>query len=439
MRYDRRQVLRAAGICMALPLFETFGAQELIKRKKRAVFIFAPNGVWIPDWKSQGAQQGFNLPPSLTGLNSFKNDISTLSNLGHEKARANGDGPGDHARSSGTFLTATQIKKTAAKDISAGISFDQILANQLARETSFKSLEYSMEAGGSAGECDSGYSCAYVNNISWANAHLPLPRESRPREAFERLFGDPEAHLNALHRAQVKMRQGSVLDLVLSESGDLMRRLSKSDNSKMQEYQDSVRALEKRLTDNEKSELNQEIDVPDFSSGKPMDYRRKVRLFYDVMTLAMQTDKTRVCSLMLGRGGSNIRHASLGVKEGHHSLSHHKNDAEKIAQIKLIDRFHIDQFAYFLERLREVKEGGFSLLDNSMLLFGSCIHDGNRHNHHDLPLILAGHGAGALRGGQHLTHQKETPLANLFLGMSEAMGQPLARMGDSNGKIDLHP
>ncbi|WDE97981.1 DUF1552 domain-containing protein [Lentisphaera profundi] len=436
--FSRRQLIKAGGVAMSFPYLESVASAKAIESKKRAVFIFAPNGVWDPDWKVQETGADFQLPRSLESLADHKGQLNFFSNLGHEKARANGDGAGDHARSSGTFLTAQQIRKTSGKNIRAGVSFDQVLAAKKRGLCAFDSLEYSMEDGGIAGQCDSGYSCAYVNNISWKNAQLPMSRESRVRDAFERLFGDPEAHLGKKQQAQARMRESSVLDLVRSESNDLMKRLSKSDREKIVEYQDSLRSLEKRVQNLDKIEFDKDFKTPDFTRHQIMDYERKVKLFYDVMTLALQTNKTQVCSLMLGRGGSNLRFGSIGIKEGHHTLSHHKNDENKIEQLKKIDRFHIENFSYFLSRLKEVQEGSSNLLDNSLVLFGSCIRDGNRHDHHDLPVILAGNAGGKVKTGESRVFNEKTPLANLFLGMSSALGTAIQKFGDSDGLIDLN-
>lgn len=435
--FSRRKAIKTTGVLMGLPFLETFAQKTSSKDKVRAVFIFLPNGVWCPDWKSNESGSDYALPTSLESLKDHKKDFLMLGNLGHEKARSNGDGAGDHARSSGTFLTARQIRKTSGKNIQAGTSFDQVLASKVRGQCSFDSLEYSMEAGGVAGQCDSGYSCAYVNNISWANAHLPLARESRVRDAFERLFGDPEARVSERKKAMYRARRSSVLDLVRSESQDLMRIVSKNDRVKIEEYQDSLRDLEKRVALASHTELNPDLELPDFSRNQRMDYPRKVKLFYDVMTLALQTNKTRVASLMLGRGGSNLRHKSLGIEEGHHSLSHHQSKAHKIEQVKKIDRYHAEHFSYFLKRLKSVQEGEGNLLDNSMVLFGSCIRDGNRHDHHDLPLILAGSGAGNIKSGESRIFDKETPLSNLFLTMADNFGTAVQNFGDSTGRLNL--
>lgn len=436
-QFSRRRVIQVAGLAMSLPWLETFADKKQDKAKTRAVFIFLPNGVWSPDWKPEQAGAGYTMPASLESLEEHRKDLLLLSNLGHEKARSNGDGAGDHARSSGTFLTARQVRKTSGKNIQAGVSFDQVLASQIRGKCTFDSLEYSMESGGVAGQCDSGYSCAYVNNISWANAQLPLARESRVRDAFERLFGDPEAHLSRRQKALARARQSSVLDLVQQESQDLMRVVSKSDRLKIEEYQDALRDMEKSMMIASETDLDEIFEVPDFSTHKSFSYPRKVKLFYDVMTLALQTNKTRVSTLMLGRGGSNLRHKSLGVEEGHHSLSHHQNKEHKIEQLKKIDRYHVEHFSYFLQKLKSVQEGEQNLLDNSMVLFGSCIRDGNRHDHHNLPLILAGKGRGAIKTGEHKVYAEETPLSNLFLGMSNVFGTPVQKFGDSSERIAL--
>ena len=432
--FSRRTVLKGAGVAMALPWLESVQGKEKKSnsRPTRSLFVFMPNGFIMPAWKAKGEGKNYQLSETLQVMKPFRNDFTLYSNLTHAKARANGDGGGDHARSSGTYLTSRQMKKTSGKDIRAGVSVDQLIASKVGVHTDLPSLEVGCERGQLAGNCDSGYSCAYSGNISWKNEKLPMVKEIIPRAVFTRLFGDPKQHLSKREIARRASEESSILDLVHQESKSMMGKLSASDQYKVKEYLESVRAVEKRLQNVEKNFVD--IEIPKMPKGVPSDFKTHLRLMYDLIVLAFQSDKTRVGTMMLGNAGSNRRYDFLGQNEGHHALSHHKNEGKKIDMIKAIDKFHVEQFAYFIRRLKETKDGASNLLHNSMIVLGSGIADGNRHSHHDLPILVAGNAGGKFKTGIHKVAPKETPIANFFLSMMDIMGVNEKNFGDSNGR-----
>ena len=432
--FDRRTAIKGLGVSLTLPWLETFAAKNNAKSPAiKTAFMFMPNGFIMPSWDVQGEEENYELSKTLQPLKAFKNDFNIYQNLKQHRAQANGDGGGDHARNSGTFLTSVQVKKTNGKDIKAGISIDQLAAKQIGGRTELPSLELGCEKGQLAGNCDSGYSCAYSSNISWATEKMPMVKEINPRLAFTRLFGDPKQHLNKREKARLAMEDSSILDLVSAESKSLMKQVSAFDKQKMTEYLDSVRSIEKRLQKVSKESV--EIDVPEMPNGVPREFKEHLRLMYEMIVLAFQANKTHIATMMLGNAGSNRRYEFLGQNEGHHALSHHGNDKHKVDMIKKIDLFHVQQFSYFMRRMKETKDGHGTLLDNSMILFGSAISDGNRHSHSDLPILMAGNAGGKLKTGRLIKSKKNTPLSNLFLGMMDTLGVEASNFGDSNGRF----
>lgn len=424
---------------MALPLLEIMqparglAASAAAQAPRRSAFIFFPNGA-IPDaWKPNGAGADYTLGPTMESLAAFRDDMTIFSGLAQHHARANGDGAGDHARNASAFLTGAQPRKTSGADISVGTSIDQAIAAHIGTSTRLPSLELGIERGRNAGNCDSGYSCAYSSNISWKTASTPMAKEVHPRLAFNRVFGIRENSAEQKRRDAARM---SILDFVSDDAGRLMNSASGSDRAKLDEYFTSVREIEQRI---ERAARFVPPDVPDIEMPEdiPGQYKSHVRLMYDILVLAFQTDSTRVSSFMLGNAGSNRTFPDIDVRDGHHGLSHHGKKEEKVAQLRRIDKYQVEQFAWFLERLKSVKEGEGTLLDNCMVLYGSAIADGNRHNHGDLPIILAGRGGGTIQTGRHVAYADETPLNNLFLAMSERMGADVKELGDSTGALDL--
>ncbi len=396
----------------------------------RTAFVFFPNGAIMDAWKCEGEGKDFKLSKTLEPLAEFKNDITVFSGLTQNHGRANGDGGGDHARNAGVFLTGCQPRKTSGANIEVGQSVDQAIASAAGSQTKLPSLEVGVDRSRNAGSCDSGYSCAYSSNISWKTPNAPMAKEINPRLAFERLFGTGEDFKS---RAKRDLYRQSILDLVSEDAAKLKNRLGQTDRRKIDEYFSSVRELELRL---QKSAVTPaEVPEYDLPEGIPKETQEHIRLMYDVMALAFQTNTTRVATFMLANAGSNRTYPNVGVTDGHHNLSHHRLDKEKMEKITKIDKFLAGEFAYFLGKLKSIKEGSGNLLDNSMILYGSAISDGNRHQHHDLPILLAGRGGGSIQAGRHLAYPNETPLNNLFLAMMHRMGADLKEFGDSKGPL----
>jgi hypothetical protein len=396
-------------------------------------FLYVPNGVNMADWVPEDLGTEFKLPYILEPLAGIRDQLQILSGLAHRKAYPNGDGGGDHARASATFLTGCQARKTAAVDIRAGVSVDQLAAAKLANETRFPSLELSCDKGQQAGSCDSGYSCAYQFNLAWKSSTTPLPPEVDPRLVFERLFGNGDQRESEESRQRRRLNQKSVLDFVLEDARRLQSKLGRTDRRKLDEYMTSVRELEQRIERAEKFPA----PVPEFAAptSVPRDYEQHLRILFDLLALAFQTDSTRVSTFMLAHDGSNRSYSAIGVADGHHDLSHHGGNKEKKAKIAKINRFHIQQLAYFLAKLKSIREGEGTLLDQCMIVYGSGIADGDAHSHHNLPVILAGKGGGTLSTGRHTRFAEYTPMTNLYLSLLERMNTPVDRIGDSTGPL----
>lgn len=435
----RRTFLKGAGAALALPWLEimrpaALPAAEALAGKPpvRMAFIFVPNGVIQADWKPKTEGADYTLPWTLQPLASHKQDLLVLSELTQDNGRAKGDGAGDHARAASSFLTGAHPVKTAGADIRVGMSVDQLAASRLGDLTRLPSLELGIEAGRNAGNCDSGYSCAYSSNISWKTPTTPMAKEINPKLVFERLFGADEA--DPKERARRDAYRQSILDLVADDARRLQNRLGKTDRRKLDEYFTSVREVEQRIARSAQAiaDRPEDFTLPD---GVPREFQEHVRLMYDLLVLAFQTDTTRIATFMVGNAGSNRAYTMIDVKEGWHSLSHHGNDKAKTDQLKKIDRYNIEQFAYFLQRLKSVKEGDGTLLDNSMIVYGSGLGDGNRHSHHDLPILLAGRGGGRIQSGRHIRYAPETPMNNLFLTMLDILGADVEKFGDSSGRL----
>ncbi|MBX3420251.1 MAG: DUF1552 domain-containing protein [Pirellulaceae bacterium] len=435
---SRRTLLRGTGAALALPWLEAmlpkhsaFAAAPQVKQPVRLAWVFFPNGTHPDAWQPKTPGRDWEITPSLEPLRHLKDQLTVLSGLAQVNARALGDGPGDHARSAAAFLTGAHPVKTGGAKIRAGRSADQIAADGYGRDCRLPSIELGTEAGKAAGACDSGYACAYSNNISWRSASQPMAKEINPRLAFDRLFGTggPSKSTDEL------LLQRSILDLVADDARQLKSRMGETDRQKLDEYFSSVRDVEKRI-----ERLSEPVQH-DISGHRPVeqpeDIGQRMRLMYDVIALGFKTDTTRIATFMLGNEGSNGIYPMIGINEGHHHLSHHQNDSEKIAKIALIDKFFIEQFAYFVNQLKETNDGQHSLLDNCLIVYGGAIRDGNRHDHHDLPILLAGSGGGYVTPGSHLQYPSETPLNNLYLTMLDAVGVRVDQFGDSSGKLEL--
>ena len=435
---NRRTVLKGLGATLGLPLLDamfptsSFGATKN-KPPVRMGIVFFPNGAIMPAWKPTKTGSDYEMPETLTELESVRKDISIITGLAQDNGRAKGDGPGDHARSAASFLTGAHPVKTSAANIKVGMSVDQAAAMKAGEFTRLPSLEIGIERGRDAGGCDSGYSCAYSNNISWKSESTPMAKEINPRSAFERLFGSKEQTADMAKRNKIRK---SILDVVGAQAASLRKDLGQTDQHKIEEFFTSVREIEQRI---ERAEKQAAQAPPDFKTPEsaPSDLREHIRLMYDLLAIAFQTDTTRVATFMLANEGSNRSYRSVGVNSGHHELSHHQNDKEKIEQIKKIDRFLADEFARFVKNMKDIKEGSGSLLDNCMILYSSGLSDGNRHRHDDLPVVLAGRGGGSLKVGQHFDTKREVPMNNLFLSMLDRMDAGISALGDSNGRLTM--
>ena len=433
MKISRRSVLRGLGVSLSLPALESFGRSGANEIPLRMGFTYIPNGVIMDEWRPKETGKLTQLPNSLKPLQNHTSDFQVMSGLDHTKAYANGDGGGDHARANATFLTGCQAKKTAGKDIKIGVSVDQIAAEAIGDRTKLGSLELSCDGVRRSGKCDSGYSCAYQYNLSWKTESMPMVPESNPRLVFERLFGNASSSLD--RQSQIKRRtlNQSILDFALDAARGLNNRLSQMDQDKLDEYFSSVRELEKRI---EREEKNWD-HLPLIKSpvGIPDNYREHIRLMFDMMSLAFQSDSTRISSFLLAHDGSNRSFRDIGVPEGHHSLSHHKNNPDKIKKLTRIDQFYSEQFAYFLQNLSTAKEvDGSRLIDHCMIVFGGGISDGNRHRHSDLPVLFAGGHAHGFSNGRHVDYDS-VPMTNLYLGILDKAGVNASQVGDSTGVI----
>jgi len=393
-------------------------------------FVYVPNGKNMADWTPAKEGSDFELPAILEPLAKVKSELLVLTGLTADKARPHGDGGGDHARALGAFLTGCQPRKTDGTDIRAGISVDQVAAGRLADATRLPSLEIGCEAGAMAGNCDSGYSCVYSSTMSWKSATTPLPKEVNPKLVFERLFGNTQD----AGRAKRDARRTSILDFVREDAGDLNRRLGASDQRKLDEYFTAIRDIEQRI---QRSATLPPVKVPEYTkpNGVPSDFGEHIRLMYDLMALAFQADVTRVVTFVAANEGSNRPYSFIGVPEGHHDLSHHGNDLKKKEKIRDINKFHVTQLAYFLEKLKSIPEGDGTLLDHAMIAYGSGNSDGNAHNHDNLPVLLAGRGCGTVQPGRHIVYPKETPLNNLWLAMLDRIQVKVDILGDSTGTL----
>jgi len=436
---DRRTFLRGVGTTMALPLLEAMLplsalAQSVKKAPVRMGFMFVPNGVNMAHWTPQTEGAGFVLPSILEPLRPVQGSLNVLTGLAQHNAFALGDGPGDHARSTATWLTGVHVKKTAGADIHNGISVDQIAAQRIGSQTRFASLELGCERGAQAGDCDSGYSCAYSSSISWRGPSTPVAKEVNPRAVFERLFGSGGDEQKEARLRRDRDRR-SILDFVLEDAKSLGAKLGVKDQEKLDEYFTGIRDIEERLQRIERENPAAFVQGFQRPTGVPADYGEHIRLMGDMMVLAFQADLTRVCTMMFANDGSNRSYASIGVSDGHHDVSHHGNDPAKLEKKRLIDRFHVEQLAYVLGRMQAVKELDGTLLDHSMIVYGAGISDGNAHNHDNLPLLIAGKAGGTLPSGRHLRFAPNTPMNNLFLSMLDRLGVPAEQIGDSTGRL----
>jgi hypothetical protein len=435
---SRRTVLRGMGATVALPLLDSMNPAFAATSEPpvRLGFVYVPNGVTLADWTPKGEGAGFECSRILKPLEPFREDLLVLSGLAHKNGEALGDGPGDHARAGGSYLTGAHPRKTAGADIQNGVSIDQVAAGSLGQKTRLASLEMGCEESRTVGNCDSGYSCAYTNSISWRSPTTPMPPEMNPRMVFERLFGADDAPRDPAARARRARDRRSILDLVSARTKSLVQDLGPTDRRKLDEYLNGVREIERQI---ERAETDgREVVAPmEKPEGVPAAFADYVALMLDLQAAAFQADLTRVATFMMGREGSLQSYPEIGVPDSHHPLTHHRGQPELVEKVTKINAFHAELFARFVAKLKATPDGEGSLLDHSMIVYGSGLSDGDKHTHNDLPVVLAGKGAGRLKTGRHLVYPKETPMTNLFLALLERIGQPAESLGDSTATLAL--
>jgi hypothetical protein len=401
----------------------------------RMAFLYHPNGANMDAWRPKGEGEDYELNFIMEPLADLKPHFQVVSGFEHKNGWAGPDGAGDHARAGATILTGARPKKTAGSDIRLGVSVDQLAAQHLGHLTRFPSLELSCDGVRKSGNCDSGYSCAYQFNLAWRSETQPVAPESNPRLVFERLFGSGNKEEREREVKRRHAQHKSILDFAQDDARRLHNQLGQNDQHKLDEYLTGVREIERRI------EQAASFKVPDpgvpAPEEKPEEYQEHLRLMADMLVLAFQTDSTRVATFLMAHDGSNRSFQEIGVSEGHHDLSHHQNDKEKLEKIAKINRFYAEQLAYFLAKLRDTKDAdGRSLLENSMVVYASGLSDPNRHAHNDLPVILAGHGGGVLKPGRHVKLDDDTPMTNLYVRMLNDFGVPVKDFGDSTGNLD---
>ena len=436
---SRRTFLQGVGAAIALPMLDAMtpalaSASPASKAPVRLVFAYVPNGIIMKDWTPTGVGKDYELSRILSPLKAYRDDMLVLSGLADHNGNELGDGAGDHARAGASFLTGVHCKKTSGADIHNGVSADQIAAQAFASQTRFASLELGCEDSRTVGNCDSGYSCAYTNSISWRSPTTPMPPEINPRLVFERLFGTVDYRLDPATRARRMSYRKSILDMVREDTQSLNKTLGQSDQRKMDEYLTSVREIEMRIQNAERD--NQPVS-PGMGkpSGVPVSFADYVSLMFDLQVAAFRTDLTRVSTLMIGREGSMRTYPEIKIEDSHHPLTHHRNNAEFIEKVTQINHYHVSLFGDFLGKLKATQDGEGNLLDNSLVVYGSGISDGNRHTHENLPVLVAGRGGGSVKPGRHIAYGTETPVANLYMTLLDRAGVHPGSIGDSTGKL----
>ena len=432
----RRTFLRGMGTAIALPFLDAMSpamAASSAPNKVRMAFVYVPNGIIMNNWNPDYEGKLDTLPRTLKSMEPYKDDMLLMGNLTHNTGRALLDGAGDHGRCCGSYLTGVQVKKSTS-DIRASVSMDQIVAKEVGAQMRFPSLELGLEDARQSGDCDSGYSCAYTNNLAWRSATEPLPPVLDPRALFERLFGNGEV-LSPEARQRQSVYRRSILDFVTSDTRKLESNLGPTDRRKLDEYLSSIREVERQIERAEKD--NQHID-PHMAKpyGVPADFAEHFKLMTDMLTIAFQADLTRVVTFLVTHEGTSRAYREIDISDGHHPLTHHRNQAPLIEKVSRINEYHMQQFALWIGKLKSIQEGGRSLLDNCMIVYGAGLSDGNRHLHEDLPTMIVGRGGNFIKTGRRVVYRKETPMCNLFLSMMDRMGVHMEHFGDATGRLE---
>ncbi|MEO5922783.1 MAG: DUF1552 domain-containing protein [Bryobacteraceae bacterium] len=433
---DRRTALKALGATIGLPLLDAMVPALSAQTKaapQRLGFVYGAHGIIHADWKPKTTGRKFEISPNLKPLEGLRDHFNVFSNLSHLEADTKGDGSGDHNRGAAAWLTGVHAydRTRPGAEIRLAASADQIAARHLGKETPLPSIEMTLDAA-SQGACDSG-DCFYVNTVSWRSETSPNTPEIQPRVVFERMFGEGG---NAAQRRARMRTEGSLLDSVLEETGQLAAKLSHSDTAKLDEYLDSLREVEQRIQRAE-ANVQESLELPDRPIGIPGTFEEHAKLMFDLQIMAFRSDITRVSSIIIARELSSRSYANIGVPGSHHGISHHRDDTQLKAQKSKIDTYHMQLLGYFLERLRNTPDGDGSLLDHSAIMYGSGLGDGNLHRHSDLPCLVAGNLGGKFQTGYHFDHKPDTPMANLLVTLLNGVGVPIAKLGDSTGQLLL--
>jgi len=432
---SRRTFLQGVGVTVALPFLEsmvpagTALAQTAAKGKTRFGAIYFPHGATMDKWTPAADGSNFELTEILQPLKPFTKQVNIISDLSHPQAYGGGSATSNHNRSAATFLSGAHAE--AGPKAHLGITMDQVVAQHIGQDTPLPSLELMIED--ATLSCGDGLSCAYRDTISWQNATSPLPMENNPQVVFEKLFGD--GNTDAERRAR-RLQAVSLLDSVLGEVSSLQKKLPAGDRTRLDQYLGDIREVERRIQ-KASQESATELTLPALPAGVPKDVEAHITLMFDLQVLAWQANITRVTTLLMAKELSNAVYAKSGVRDAFHILSHHSNLRENMDRFAVLNRYHVTLFTYLLERLRSIPDGDGTLLDHSMILYGSAMSDANQHNHGPLPVILAGGASGALKGGRHLRHAKDTTMSNLLLAMIDKLGIPTEKFGDSTGMIQI--
>jgi hypothetical protein len=431
----RRTFLRGMGVTLALPVLDamvparTLLAQTAANPIPRLGFVYVPHGAIMNQWTPDGVGDGFEFKSILKPLESYRSALNIISGLGHQAA----DSTAVHSLSPTTWLSGVRPKKTQGVDAFAGVTADQIAAQMIGQDSPLPSMELATEDhSGLIGSCDRDYGCIYMNTLSWRTPTTPLPMEINPRKVFERMFGSGGSARERVARLE---EDRSILDLLRGEASSLHAQLGPSDRQTLDQYLDNLREIERRIQRAERSQGDEDLTLPERPSGVPFDYEEHIKLMYDLMTVAYQANVTRVITFMVSREVSNRTYPQVGVTDGHHAISHHQNRAEAMEKNVRIQTYNANGFKYFLDRMKSTPDGDGSLLDHSLILYGSNMSNSNAHDHFPLPNIVVGGAAGKMRGGRHLKYEDRTPMANLLVTMLDKVGVKEEKLGDSTGRL----